>query len=210
MGVLDTIMQMKGQGLPDDEIISRLREHGFSPKEINDALNQSEIKKAVSNMPEAMDVPSPEGQGGTDVYTPQVREIPQQEVYAPSAQAQEYYAQGDYSQGYQQGVSTETIIEIVEQVFAEKTKKMQKTIDELNEFKSLSQAKIENAMERVKRVEAIIDRLQISILEKIGSYGENISGIRKEMSMMQDSFGKLVGKTAERHREKEEPKHKKK
>lgn len=209
MGVLDTIMQMKRQGLPDDEIISRLREQGFSPREINDALNQSEIKKAVSNMPEAMDVPSPEGQGA-DVYTPQVREIPQQEVYAP-AQAQEYYAQGGYPQEYQQGgVSTETIIEIVEQVFAEKTKKMQKTIDELSEFKSLSQGKIENAMERVKKIEAIIDRLQISILEKIGSYGENINGIRKEMSMMSDSFGKMVGRTAERHREKEEPKHKKK
>lgn len=208
MGVLDTIMQMKGQGLPDDEIISRLREQGVSPREINDALNQSEIKRAVSSMPESMDVPSPEA---AEVYTPQSRELSQSEVYAP-APAQEYYSQGGNYQEYAQagGISTETIIEIVEQVFAEKTKKMQKTIDELAEFKSISQVKIENTLERVKRIEAIIDKLQMAILEKIGSYGENINGIRKEMSMMQDSFGKMVGKTAEHHREKEEPKSKKK
>src|SRR3989344_4397433 len=37
-----------------------------------------------------------------------------------------------------------------------------------------------------------IYRLQISVLEKVGSYGQGIESIKKEMSMMQDSFGKMV------------------
>jgi len=202
MGVLDTVVQMKRQGYPDDEIISQLRQQGLSPKEINDALNQSQIKSAVSRMDEG--VPTQ----GSDVYQPQ--EETGQEMYPAYQQAQggqqEYYPQEDfYSQG-QQGtaVDTDTIVEISEQVFAEKTKKMQKSMDELNEFKTLTQSRVENALDRIKKIEAIIDKLQISILEKIGSYGSNIEGIRKEMSMMQDSFGKMVGKVAEKAEKKEE------
>lgn len=210
MGVLDTIMQMKGQGLPNDEIISQLREQGFSPREINDALSQSEIKRAVSNMPEGMEPPTPEV--SEKRYSPQIKEISEQEVYAPQQQAQEYYQQaGEYAQYQQQGAGTDTIIEIAEQVFEDKSKKMHKTIDELNDFKSSSQTKIENSLERLKRIEAIIDKLQISILERIGSYGSNLESIKKEMSMMQDSFGKMVGRVAEKHERQEEPKeHKKK
>jgi hypothetical protein len=208
MGVLDTVVQMKRQGYPDDEIISQLRQQGLSPKEINDALNQSQIKSAVSRMDEG--APMPPGQQG-DVYTPQPQEEAGQEMYPAYQQAQggqqEYYPQEDYySQDNQQGVAvnTDTIVEISEQVFAEKTKKIQKSMDELNEFKTISQSRIENVLDRIKKIEAIIDQLQISILEKIGSYGSNIEGIKKEMSMMQDSFGKMVGKVAEKTERKEE------
>ena len=34
--------------------------------------------------------------------------------------------------------------------------------------------------------------MQIAILEKVGSYGQNLDSIKKEMSMMQDSFTKMV------------------
>ena len=50
MSVLEQITQMKNQGVPDDDIVKQLQEQGISPKAINDALNQAEIKKAVSNV----------------------------------------------------------------------------------------------------------------------------------------------------------------
>lgn len=191
MSILDSVIQMKGQGIPDEEIISNLREQGFSPKEINDALSHSEIKAAVSRENPEMEesIPTPEGE---DVYTPQA---PQETYSQPQEAAQEYYPQENYySQGYAQqaGVSSDTIVEISEQVFEEKSKKIKKGVDELNEFKTISQAKIENALDRIKRIEAVMDKLQISILEKIGSYGSNLEEIKKEMSMMQDSFGKWL------------------
>ena len=52
-------------------------------------------------------------------------------------------------------------------------------------------------------MESIIDRLQASILEKIGSYGQDLDSMRKEMSMMQNSFGKMINQVAdstERHK----------
>ena len=45
MGVLEQIMQMRSQGISDEEIISRLQERGITPQAINDALSQAEIKK---------------------------------------------------------------------------------------------------------------------------------------------------------------------
>ncbi|MBU4308241.1 MAG: hypothetical protein KJ566_00390 [Nanoarchaeota archaeon] len=139
-------------------------------------------------------------------YAPQQQNVyapAPQENYAPAPQTQEeYYPQENYGStgydDYNSGTNTDTTIEISEQVFEEKIKKTNKKITELTEFKNLAETKIENISERLKRIETIIDKLQISILEKIGSYGENLGSIKKEMSMMQDSFGKLVGSSTKK------------
>ena len=77
-------------------------------------------------------------------------------------------------------------IEIAEQVFAEKVRKIQKQLDKLNEFRTLSETRISNIEDRLKRIEEMFDKLQLSILDKIGSYGRNVSNMKKEMEMMQD------------------------
>src|SRR3989344_7907181 len=48
MGALDEVMRLKNQGYSDQQIISGLRQQGVSPREINDALSQAQIKMAVS------------------------------------------------------------------------------------------------------------------------------------------------------------------
>jgi hypothetical protein len=191
-------MQMRNQGIPDDQIVGTLQQQGISPGEINDAFSQAQIKNAVAGE-----------------YTGQGEYAPQpQETYAPAQQyAQQEYSpqenygaqQGGYGDQYAQagGISTDTTIEIAEQVFSEKIKKTEKQLREITEFKSLAQTKIDNFENRLKRIENTIDKLQITILEKIGSYGRDIETTRKEMSMMQDSFGKvinpLIEKTSEKH-----------
>ena len=97
---------------------------------------------------------------------------------------------------------TDTIIEIAEQVFSEKIKKEQKQLESLNEFATLVETRITNDHERIKRVEEIIDKLQIAILEKISSYGRNLESIKNEMGMMQESFEKMVPVLHEKSEEK--------
>lgn len=123
---------------------------------------------------------------------PQYAEAPQMPAYG---EYQEEYApqEGYADQGMGGGTyDTDTVIEIAEQVFAEKIKKEQKQIASLNEFATLVETRISNDHERIKRVEEIIDKLQAAILEKIGSYGRNIESIKNEMGMMQESFEKMV------------------
>jgi DNA-binding transcriptional MerR regulator len=205
MGILEQITQMKNQGTSDAEIINALKEQGFPPKQINDAMNQMQIKNAVSseNMDE-IQPPTLDEEEYSGNYTPSTQDI-SQEGYAPQ---DEYYPQEEGYDNYapQVGGGTDMMIEVAEQVFSEKVKKIQDKIDELNEFKTLGEAKINNLSDRIKRIETIIDKLQMSILEKIGSYGNNIESIKKEMQMMQDSFSKVVNplahKTAKKHSKK--------
>jgi len=115
--------------------------------------------------------------------------------------SEEYYPQEGYGETYESygGGGTDTMIEIAEQVFAEKMRKIQKQLEDLNEFKTLAETKLTNATNRLKRIEETIDKLQMAILEKVGSYGRGLDSIKKEMSMMQDSFSKTLPVLAAQH-----------
>ncbi len=213
MGVLDQVTQMREKGMGENEIVSSLQQQGVSPKLINDALNQSQIKTAVSD--EKIDpaikreVP-PEPPESTAKYTPQAREIGEiGESYAPAplepVELEEDYPQEEYDEyggygGYAPEMSTGTdvFIELAEQVFSEKIKQIQEQLERLNEFKSLAEVKLDHALERIKRIESAMDKLQIAILDKVGSYGKTLESIKKEMSMMQDSFRKTLPSLAEK------------
>lgn len=208
MGTLDQVTQMRQKNMSDQEIISELRKQNISPREINDALNHAQIKNAVSDVRGDDEAPVPQDQqqqygdydqqaqdqGGYDqgqVYTPQ----PQQQAYYPQQQQgyQDYGQQQGYYPPQQTATNTDTIVEVSEQVFDEKISGISKKVDSIDEFKVLTQARMEHLNERLKRIETIIDRLQASILEKVGSYGSNLDSIKKEMSMMQDTFSKTMG-----------------
>jgi hypothetical protein len=224
MGILEDINNMKNQGMQEKDISKKLQEKGASPRAIEDAFNQMRIKKAVSAEATGEDgmEPSIMKAGSPSLYVPKTQEIehdsesfyspqptpplPQfndnaQAAYGDYSQQEEYSPQEGYvDQGMGGGVAdTDTIIEIAEQVFSEKIKKEQKQIEILNEFATLAEAKISNDHERIKRVEDIIDKLQIAILEKIGSYGRNLDAIKNEMGMMQESFEKMVPEVHERN-----------
>jgi len=220
MGIFEEISYLKEQGLDDKEISERLQERGISPKAINDAINQMAIKKAIysEDKEEALSAkatPSPPFTLAPPqpLYSSKRMEIENsraEEFYAPpplmeEGEAQQYggqYSQEEYypQEGYGEsegGYDTETFIEIADQVFSEKIKKEKKQIEALNEFATLAETKISNNHERIKRMEAIIDKLQIAILEKIGSYGKSLESIKSEMEMVQDSFEKIIPKLHE-------------
>jgi hypothetical protein len=231
MGLLDQVSQMKREGMSNEEITLKLQEQGVSPRTINDVFNQEKIKNAVSaeeretfedytqQNPQTPALPQrtfyqPKTQEveqtGEEFYSPEEMTSPQEYYQEPSQQQYEevpapenYYSQETGVGGYAEGYTADTIIEIAEQVFSEKIKKFEKQIDQFSEFTNLAQTKISNNSERIKRIETIIDKLQIAILEKIGNYGQNIEGIKKEMEMIEDSFSKIVPELRKRN---EEPK----
>ncbi len=220
MGVLEQVLKLKNQGMSDLEIINNLSQQGISPKEIDVALKQAQIKNAVSDFKEDEELqpsimqdepipvpaPTPSQPPTYPIQEPNPQEYaPQQppqytqqtdnnyqQQYAP----QEYYPQQYQNQSYneysQTQTSTDTIIEIADQIFSEKIKKIQKQVEDNSEVNLLLQSKVENISERLKKIENLIDKLQLAILEKVGSYGQNLESIKKEMSMMQDSFSKML------------------
>jgi len=214
MGILEQVIQMKEQGIPENEILGKLQEKGIAPKAIQDALSQAQIKHAVSEKEDAengLPVPKPQVPkpyipktkelAEEEMYVPKPQEISEQESYPqyPQEQPQEFYQQENYGPYPEiEEDNTNTLIEISEQVFSEKIQKVQKQVESFNEFKALAQIKIDNTEKRLQRIETMIDKLQISILDKIGSYGENLGNIKKEMSMMQNSFTKMINPLADK------------
>ncbi len=199
MAVLDQVMQLKNQGMDDNQIIGTLQEQGISPNEINNALSQAQIKNAVTADQTSMPNQNYQQPMTQEEYPENYNEDYQQGGYNDENYGeQEYYPQEGYS-SEGAGFDTGTIVEIAEQVFSEKIKKIETQLEDLNEFKNLNQTRIDNIDERLKKIESIIDKLQITILEKVGSYGQNLGEIKKEMNMMQDSFGKIVNNIADKN-----------
>ena len=205
MSVLDQVTQMKSQGKPDSEIIRSLQDQGLPPMEIQEALSQAQIKNAISgsqvmgmeqsimdqglyNEEQYSTPEAPLAQAPT--YTPQIPDANYAQDYSQQAYPQQQYYQ-DESYSYQSS-DTGTLVEVSEQVFNDKIRKAQKQLDSLNEFKALSETRLKNMEERLKRMEEMFDKLQISILDKVGSYGRNLSSLQKEMNMVQDSFSKAI------------------
>jgi len=223
MRILEEITNMRNQGMSDREISGSLQEKGLTPRTIDDAFNRINIKNAIVTENEEMTAPPPlsdkiNEETTQSFYTPKSKEItnPPEEIYSapiiekpseyegysneeyyPQNTGEEYYPQEGYEESSGTGYDSETFIEIAEQVFSEKIKKEQKQIEALNEFATLAETKISNNHERIKRIETIIDKLQIAILERIGSYGKNLESIKSEMEMMQNSFEKIVPKLHE-------------
>lgn len=163
---------------------------GFMPQQV--PMN---VRQEIGKEPE---LEQPQDQSG--MY------IPEENYYQPQPQYQppDYPQQSGYGSAYgysSAGMDTDTMIEVAEQVFSEKNRPLQKKMDDINEFKTLAQTNIDYISERLKKIEATIDKLQASILEKVGSYGYGLESVRKEVGMMQDSFGKMVSNIADRSEE---------
>lgn len=194
MPLVEQVKQMKEQGLTDEEISQQLKENGYSPLEINQALEQGKIKAAVSQQEqyqEPMLMQTQTEMQPSITETQQEKEIPEyayptQEVYPPEYQEQAYGEYQPYSTG------AEASEELAEQIVEERIDKLKTEIGNITEFRLTTERRIKNLNERLKRIEEIIDRLQATILGKIGDYGQNINAIKREMSMMQDSFSKAL------------------
>ena len=112
-------------------------------------------------------------------------EQPQQQV----PQEQEYQYQDQQYSSYQpMSVSPDTISEVAEQVVAEKLGPIATRVEKLFDQKATFEAQIQYLDDRLKRIEKIIDRLQLSLLQKVGEYVTNVDDIKREMIETQKSF----------------------
>lgn len=207
MGTIDDIKRMQGEGKSDFEIRETLRARGLSSREIDDAVSQAKIKDAVAS-----------GSDGSGMYsnsyeaTPgQENNMPQQgfEGMQPSLVAEEVspelapqseysYSQpeADYSQyqNYQNSMSSDVITEIAEQIVDDRLSYLKEKVDKALEFRTIADARISSIDERLKRIEKIIDTLQMSVLQKVAGYVNDVSDIKKEMQETQKSLKAIHNK----------------
>lgn len=224
MGTLEEIKRMQNEGQSEQDIIQALRLRGISPNEIATALTQSKIRDAVSSnseplysepiasenseemQPSIMSQPSQSYSGGAvedksySQYSAPQYSLPQY----PAQQYDEYpQAQTQQYPSYQPtGISPDTITEIAEQVIQERLADTRERLKQLASFKNATEAKMDYLDERLKRIEKIIDRLQLSILQKVGEYSTSSQDIKKELVETQKSFKSLLTDHKNSHHQK--------
>jgi hypothetical protein len=202
MGTLEEVKRMQSEGKSEADIVDELRARGASPDEISSAVIQARIKSAVGGdsvieseqMSMQPSVMGPEPIQESSAPAPVSEYSPQQypaQDYPSYPQEQQMAPQEGYYQG---SVSPDTISEIAEQVIQEKIKEISNKVQQHSSFKSLAEAKLESLDERLKRIEKIIDKLQMSIIQKIGEYGTSIEDLKKEVVETQKTFKSVVDK----------------
>jgi len=207
MSTLEKVMQLKQQGVPEWDIIQSLRQQGISPREINEALSQSSIKNAVSDQEVMEEIPMQPSIMQQNIPLEQQNTYAQQD-YSQQAFQENYPAQ-DYQEPYQnqaypsqqqyypeyqpqQQVDVETINDIAEQIAEEKSEKLKIQIASIARIKEELVGEVKRIDIRLTKIENTMESLQMAILKKIGSYGQDIQNISKEMHQTQESFSKLI------------------
>jgi len=115
-------------------------------------------------------------------------EAPQDDYYTQTPQA---YSQQDYY-APQGGMDTETISEIAEQVATEKLNEYKKKTGDIISFRNTIQDKVNDIDDRLKRIEATIDKLQQAIIGKIGEFGESNAAIHKDLDNLHGTVSNLM------------------
>jgi len=219
MAIIEEVMDMKRQGLPDANIIQALKDRGVSPREINEAISQSNIKSAINTNPqdpnEGDEEPKDEKTNLQPSMMPpgEIRKQRNAPELQPTGEDEEGYTEYDYanppapqsSQNYQsyqapqypeyqtqQSVDVGIINDIAEQIVEEKNQRLKEQVSALIKVQGKIDSDLEIIKERVERLEKDFDKLQMAILEKVGSYGDNIQNISDEMRKSQESFSKML------------------
>ncbi|MSS74330.1 hypothetical protein EXS72_01685 [Candidatus Pacearchaeota archaeon] len=203
MGILEDIRGLQQSGLDDSMIVSKLQEQGFSYRDISDAIAQSKIQEAVGG--QNSEIPNQESPvSNFETQNPGMQQSIMQTPQTP-AEEQEYYPSYDQnvaplSQTYvsqkqdyvSAALSSDTIAEISEQIVSEKLSDMRKKMEKIITSKTEIDARTESIEERLKRIEKIIDTLQVSVLRKVGDYVTNVDDIKKELIETQKTIGKVL------------------
>ena len=144
--------------------------------------------------PSVMSTAQEGGEPPVMVGTAEVGEPVEEQVYDDYGQ-QNYSPDSGYSgdagvqyQGYESVMSSDVMSEIAEQVVSEKLSGIKDGLNKILEFRNVSEARLESLSERLKKLEMVIDRLQLSILQKVGDYVNDVSDLKKEVIETQKSF----------------------
>lgn len=204
MSLSEEIRSMEAQGMQQEEITRILQNQGISMSDISNAFSASRIKQAVAQeSSSATEMSGEELQ--PSINSPQSAQSMQEDAligqpqppqsYGPQTPSQGQYQ--DYQQypsydSYSSGISADTINEIAEQVMLEKLIPLKDKLEQALEFRNIIDTKITYIDERLRKIEKIIDRLQLSVLQKVGEYVTNVEDMKKELQETQKSFRYLL------------------
>lgn len=217
-------LRLQNAGVSAKEIYESLShakiKNAVSPPEGDPLMDSQPVQRGFSNQQSQNDMqPSIMGQSNQFQATMPVAggNQPQPEMYPPEEGYQQpvnqnYYPetpqsypeqQVAYPEGYygQQPVDTETISEVAEQVASEKINEFKRQVGDLVTFRNIVNDRLEDLEERLRRIEANIDKLQSAVVGKIGEFGESSALMHRDLENLHNTFSKMMNPLMDNYNE---------
>jgi len=181
---VDRVLQMRQQGMSNNQIIQTLQNQGFDSNLIFDALNQADIKGGVESVPMAQNDFNPNDMQNPARMPPDTAPPPMNSP--PPMNAPMGAPMGDG------GNSLERIEEIAEAIIDEKWNEIVNSINKIIDWKDRTEARISRIDQQISDMKQDFDNLTKGVLGKIGEYDQNLTNIGSEIKAMDKVFQKVL------------------
>ncbi len=165
----DKVMQMRQQGMSNNQIIQTLISQGNSYPDVFNAMSQADMMGTQASAGSPMPM-QPQMTGGPIPQGMPPMQMPSQ----------------------QQDSNREKIEEIAEAIIEEKWDELVKNMNKVVEWKNKTETKIVQMEQKMKDIEANFDELHRAILGKVDQYDKNIQDVGTELKAMGKVFEKVL------------------
>jgi len=170
----DLVVQMRRQGVSNNQIIQNLQRMGYKSHNIFDAMNQADIKGGVEG---AQLEPMPQG----------IENPVQGYGYQPSFEPPQF--QQPPSSGES---STHKIEELAEAIIDEKWEELVKNLNKIAEWKTETDNRISSMEQELKDLKEQFKDLHTGVLGKAKEYDQNITNVGAQLIAMEKMFQKVT------------------
>ncbi|MBN2368124.1 hypothetical protein JXC34_03820 [Candidatus Woesearchaeota archaeon] len=184
---INDILQMRQQGLSNNQIIQNLQRHGYSNTQIFDAMNQADTKMAVEGGPNFQQFSSP-NQDSPELFT--------QPPLNNDSGMTGHSMQSDQPHPSSGGESFQTdqvkIEELVEAIIEEKWVELAKDVNRIVEWKNKIENKITEIEINLNNLKDSFSDLNKAVLSKINDYDKHILEVGSDVKAMEKVFSKVL------------------
>jgi DNA-binding transcriptional MerR regulator len=169
------VVDLRNQGMNNDQIINQLRAEGYEFQQIRDAMSQAELKNAASNQNSPAET-FPSGQ--MNDFTPFESNLSPEFSPAPGMEVKDR--------------SVEEIERILEQIIEEKWSDVEDKLGVMEQWKNKVEKDIEKIASKVEDFKSRVDAIEVAITAKVDEYGKSMQEVSVEMQALEKVMGKLV------------------
>ncbi len=189
---VNQVIEMRNQGLSNNQIIQNLQRQGYNSTQVYDALNQADMKGGVEPVSaDNMQSPEPE-KPMPETPTPETQNYSQDQK--GSYGDQEYAPQFNESYYQPSNIGTE---ELVESIIDEKWEDLVKDINKVIDWKNKTEARITKIEQNIENLKENFSQLQKAITGKVGEYDKHIQEVGTDIKALEKVFQKVLPKFTE-------------
>ncbi len=187
---INDILQMKQQGLSNNQIIQNLQRSGYTNTQIFDAMNQADAKMAVEGAQpgpaQQASVQQPEPQPSPQMFTQPPSDIPSSTFANPTPSSTMELSPSTYTDSQ---VKTE---ELVEAIIEEKWSELIKDVNKIVEWKNKMENKISELEVQLETLKDSFSDLNKAVVGKVNEYDKHILEVGSDIKAMEKVFSKVL------------------